>query len=73
VHGLDDIAADAEVAQGWLQARLQRPARCADPIRKAKPLKFCGTAKHQAAQFRVFISAAWSQVGDATFLVGKVL
>ncbi len=35
VHGLDDIAADAEIAQGWLDAGLQRPLRRADRFAQA--------------------------------------
>jgi hypothetical protein len=73
VHRLDDVAADRQVPQGLLGAGLQGPARGADLLGKSEPFEFRSTAKHQAAQFRVFISAAWSQVGDATFLVGKVL
>ena len=35
VHDLDDVAADAEVPQRWLDARLQRPLRRAERLAEA--------------------------------------
>jgi len=38
VHGLDDVAADAEFAQYLVEARLQRPAGGADRLRASSAL-----------------------------------
>jgi hypothetical protein len=49
VHRLDDVAADAEVAQGRLEAGLQRPLRRADMLGKTQALELGGAADHQPA------------------------
>jgi hypothetical protein len=49
VHRLDDIAAKPEVAQGRLEARLQRPAGRGDPFGQAQAFKLIGSAKQKPA------------------------
>ena len=49
VHRLDDIAAKPEIAQGRLEARLQRPAGRGDPFGQAQAFKLVGSAKQKPA------------------------
>ena len=72
VHRLDDVAADAEVAQRRLEAGLQRPSCRADLFGEAEPFELGGAAEHQPAQFGVLSGAAGAQVDDAAALVGDV-
>ena len=56
VHGLDDIAANAEVAQGRLQTRLERPAGYPDLSGKPQPFELgalfvAGNALQRGVQF----------------------
>ena len=49
VHRLDDIAADAEVAQGWLKAGFQGPLRRADLLGETEAFELGGATDHQPA------------------------
>ena len=72
VHRLDDVAADAEIAQGRLEAGLQGPLRGTNLFRQAKPFKLGGATDHQTAKLGIFAGAAGAEVGDAAALVGDV-
>ena len=52
VHGLYNVAPDAELAQGLVEARLQRPAGGPDWMGKAEPFELRGAAEQQVAQLR---------------------
>jgi hypothetical protein len=55
VHRLDDIASHPEIAQRWLEARLQGPAGRGDPFGQAQAFELVGTTKHEPTQLRIFI------------------
>src|SRR5579859_4388271 len=72
VHGLDDVAANAEIAQGRLQTRLQCPASSPDPLGQPEAFELRGAAQHQAAKLRVLVPTAWAEIDDATALVERI-
>ena len=72
VNGLDDVAADAEIPQGWLKAGLQRPLRRTNLFRQAEPFELRGATHHQPAKLWVFADAAGSKIGNPTALVGDI-
>src|ERR1700679_3899043 len=47
MHGLDDVAARAKIAQSLFEARLQHPARGPDLVGQAEPLELRRAAEHQ--------------------------
>jgi hypothetical protein len=49
VHGLDDIAADRELAQGALDTGLERPTGWGLLFGEAEPLELRGPGDHQSA------------------------
>ena len=71
VHRLDDVAAEAEVAQGRLDAWLQCPLRRAHLLGEAQPFELSGTAKHETAHLRMVIPA-WPQLGDTAAIVRDI-
>jgi hypothetical protein len=72
VHRFNDVAADAEIAQGWLKARLQCPLRRTNLSRQAEPLEPGGAAHHQAAKLGVFDGAAAAKIGNPATLVRDI-
>ena len=72
VHRLDDVAADAEVAQRRLEARLQLPSRRTDLLGEPKPFELARSPDHQPLQFGVFSGAAGAEVDHAAALIGDV-
>ena len=72
MHRLDDVAADAEVAQGRLEAGLQGPLRRTDLLGQTEAFELGGATDHQPAQLGIFAGAAGTQVGDPAALVGDV-
>ena len=72
VHRLDDVAADPEVAQRLLEARLQRPRGRADLLGEAQPFELLRAAEHQPARFRILVGGAGAQIGDAAVLIRDV-
>ena len=72
MHGLDDVAADREVAQRVLDPGLERPAAGRHLFGKPEPFELCGPADQQPPQFRVFVRSAGTKIGDAGALVGGV-
>ena len=70
VHGLDDVAADAEIAQGWLEAGFQSPLRRADLLGRAEAFELGGPTNHQTAKLGIFAGAAGAEIGDPALFVG---
>ena len=69
VHPFDDIATDAEVAQGWLEAGLQGPLRQPDLFRQSEPFEPGDATHHQTAKLRIFAGGAGAKIGDPAALV----
>src|SRR6185437_990938 len=72
VHGLDDVAANAELAQCRFNPWLQCPAGRADRICEAEALEFYRPPEQQAAQLRVLGVRSGPQVGDAAAFIGDI-
>ena len=72
VHGLDDVAADAELPERLFESRLQRPAGGADRIREPEAFELRRPAKQQPAQLRVLGVGSGPQVGNAAALVRDI-
>src|SRR5574337_1831906 len=72
VHGLDDVASDAELAEGLFEPRLQRPAGGSDGVSQTEAFELGSPSQQQVSQFRVFGIGTGSQIGDAAAFVGDV-
>src|SRR5258706_237575 len=72
MHGLDDVAADREIAQRTLDPGFERPATRRHLFGEAEPFELGGPADHQPPQRRVFTWSARPKVGDAGALVGRI-
>lgn len=69
MHGLDDVATQAEVAQRRLGPGLEAPGRRPKLFSKAEPFERLGAADHQATQVGVRPTARRAQVEDAPTLI----
>src|SRR6185437_7822420 len=72
MHGLDDVAAHAELAQRPVESRFQNPASCAHRVGEAEAFQLGGAAKQQAAELRVLGVWAGPEIDDATAFVRDV-
>ncbi len=72
MHGLDDVAADREIAQRTLDPGFERPATRRHLFGEAEPFELGGPADHQPPQRRVFTWSARPKVGDAGALVDRI-
>ena len=71
VHGFDDVAAYAEVAERGFEPGFDEPLRRADLFGEAEAFKPGGATDQPPAKVWVF-TGAWAQVGDASAFVGEV-
>jgi hypothetical protein len=72
VHRLDDVTADAEVAQRRLEAHVQLPSCGTDLLGEPKTFELTRSPDHQPLQFGVFSGAAGAEVRQAAALIGDV-
>jgi hypothetical protein len=72
VHGLDDVAADRELAQRLFEVGFERPTGRSHLLGKTEPLQLGGPADHQSPQLRVFTQSAGPEIDDAGSRIGVV-
>ena len=72
VHRLDDVAADAELAEGRFEPGLQRPAGWGDRSARPSAFEFRCPAEQQAAQLRVLGVWPGPKIDDAAAFVGDI-
>src|SRR5258708_7187185 len=72
MQGLDDVAADREIAQRTLDPGFERPATRRHLFGEAEPFELGGPADHQPPQRRVFTLSAMPKGGDAGARVDRI-
>ena len=72
MHRLDDVAADAELAQRAVEAGLQGPAGWADRLGETEAFELRGAAEQQPAQIRILGVRTGPEIDDAAAVVGDV-